>query len=137
MNEDEAKRDLVRRWLVKAWHDLAAAGKLAGGPDVYLDVAIYHCQQAAEKALKAFLVFHDQRFQKTHDLRVLVELARPFDATIDQCLDLAERLTPYATAFRYPSEVLDPDTERFQEALEAADMIYRFVLARLPQEAHP
>lgn len=85
MNEDEAKRDLMRRWLVKACHDLAAAGKLAGGPDVYLDVAIYHCQQAAEKALKALLVFHDQRFQKTHDLRVLVELARPFDATIDQC----------------------------------------------------
>jgi len=57
MNEDEAKRDLVRRWLVKAWHDLAAARKLAGGPDAYLDVAIYHCQQAAEKALKAFLAF--------------------------------------------------------------------------------
>lgn len=53
MSEDEAKRDLMRRWLVKAWHELAAAGKLSGGPDVYLDVAIYHCQQAAEKALKA------------------------------------------------------------------------------------
>jgi HEPN domain-containing protein len=83
MNEDEAKRDLVRRWLVKAWHDLAAAGKLAGGPDVYLDVAIYHCQRAAEKALKAFVVFHDERFQKTYDLRVLVELARPFDMSVD------------------------------------------------------
>jgi hypothetical protein len=71
---------------------------------VYLDVAIYHCQQAAEKALKALLVFHNQRFQKTHDLRVLVELARPFDATIDQCLDLAERLTPYATASVIPAK---------------------------------
>jgi hypothetical protein len=66
---------------------------------------------------------------------VLVELARPFDTSVDQCLDLAEPLT--ATAFRYPSEVLEPDTERFQEALEAADMIYRFVLARLRQETHP
>lgn len=45
-----------------------------------------------------------------------------------------------STAFRYPSEVLEPDTERFQEALEAADMIYRFVLlARLdiPRRARP
>ena len=55
-----AKQELVRNWLTVAQHDLAASGKLSTGPDPYLDVAIYHCQQTAEKALKGYLVFHDQ-----------------------------------------------------------------------------
>jgi len=70
---------LVQTWLVKAQHDLASARKLSAGPDPYLDVAIYHCQQAAEKAVKGFLVFHDQPFEKTHDVEVLVELARRYE----------------------------------------------------------
>ena len=52
---DDAKNDLVRQWLLKADHDLAAAEKLSGGDEPLLDTAIYHCQQAAEKALKGFM----------------------------------------------------------------------------------
>ncbi len=69
---DEAKRQLVQSWLIKAQHDLATARKLAADPEPYLDTAIYHCQQAAEKAVKGFLVFHDEEFEKTHNLPLLV-----------------------------------------------------------------
>ena len=67
-----AKLELVRNWLTIAYHDLAAAKKLSTGSDPYFDVAVYHCQQAAEKAVKGFLVFHDQPFEKTHDIGVLI-----------------------------------------------------------------
>jgi HEPN domain-containing protein len=30
--------------------------------------ATFHCQQAVEKAMKAFLTWHDRIFRKTHDL---------------------------------------------------------------------
>ena len=50
-----AKLELVQNWLIKAQHDLAAARKLSVGPDPYLDVAVYHCQQAAEKAVAVLL----------------------------------------------------------------------------------
>lgn len=83
----DAKHELVRLWLLKAQRDLAAAQKIAGREDAYLDVAIYLCQQAAEKALKGFLVFHDQRFEKTHDLSLLVDLAVRFDPGFTQWLD--------------------------------------------------
>ena len=43
---DDAKRDLVRGWLLRALHDLASARKLAAGADPLLDTAIYHCQQS-------------------------------------------------------------------------------------------
>jgi len=35
-------------------------------------VAVYHCQQAAEKAVKAFLVHHGKTYERTHDIEVLV-----------------------------------------------------------------
>jgi len=87
---DEAKRNLVKAWLIKAQHDLAVARKLSVEPESYLDSAIYHCQQTAEKAIKAFLVFHDLRFDKTHDLRPLIGLAQPLDARFSSFLDAAE-----------------------------------------------
>ncbi|MGH7598574.1 MAG: HEPN domain-containing protein [bacterium] len=134
---DETKRDLLKAWLVKAQHDLAAARKLSAEPDSYLDTAIYHCQQAAEKAIKAFLVFHDQRFEKTHDLEVLIGLAQKYETKFSTFLNAAVLLTPYAAAFRYPGDILDPTQEQFDEALSAADSVWQFVLSVLPAEVHP
>ncbi|MEW6107540.1 MAG: HEPN domain-containing protein, partial [Bacillota bacterium] len=37
------------------------------------DTACFHCQQAAEKHLKAFLAYHERPIPHTHDLE---ELAR-------------------------------------------------------------
>lgn len=132
-----AKQELVRNWLIKAQHDLASARKLSTGPDPYLDVAIYHCQQAAEKAVKGFLVFHDQPFEKTHDVEVLVTLARQNNSGFSTWLEAAIRLTPYATEFRYPGDLLGPDRDEFEQALEAASGLYVFVLALLPPDVHP
>lgn len=69
-----AKLELVQNWLLKAQRDLLAARRLASGTDPFLDIAVYHCQQAAEKAVKGFLVYRDQPFEKTHDVEVLVSL---------------------------------------------------------------
>jgi HEPN domain-containing protein len=47
----DAKAQLVQSWLTKAQHDLASARVLAASGPSLLDTAIYHCQQAAEKAV--------------------------------------------------------------------------------------
>lgn len=133
----EAKLQLVRSWLIKAHRDLAAARKLAADPVPYLDVAIYHCQQAAEKAVKGFLVHHDQRFEKTHDIRLLITLAASVETGFQSLQEAGEALTPYATAFRYPGEVLEPDHDEFDRALQVAEGPFAFVLSRLPVEVHP
>lgn len=59
---DEAACQLVRDWLIRARQDLKAAHVLAAGPEPLLDTAIYHCQQAAEKAVKAWLQSRDDPF---------------------------------------------------------------------------
>lgn len=134
---DEATQELTRAWLMKAQIDLGAARKLATGPDRYLDTAIYHCQQAAEKALKGFLTFQGQRFEQVHNLPLLVTQAITLEPSFSAWLDAAERLTPYATLFRYPGDVLEPDPGEFALALADAEQFYAFILGLLPQNVHP
>jgi len=134
---DEARRRLVQGWLIKAQHDLATARKLGEGPSPLLDTAIYHCQQAAEKAVKGFLAYHDQTVVKTHDVRFLVNQALPFEPGFEKWIEAAECVTPYATAYRYPDEVLEPDQGEFETARDAAAGLVAFVLRVLPAEVHP
>jgi HEPN domain-containing protein len=45
----------TRAWFAKAFHDIRAAEALATASPPLSDEAVFHCQQAAEKALKGFL----------------------------------------------------------------------------------
>jgi HEPN domain-containing protein len=134
---DEARRRLVQGWLIKAQHDLATAHRLGDDASPILDTAIYHCQQAAEKAVKGFLAFHDHAVVKTHDVRFLVNQALALEPLFDEWLEAAECVTPYATAYRYPDEVLEPDAEEFEAAKAAAIGLVAFVLRMLPEEVNP
>ncbi len=130
----DAKHSLVRKWLAKARRDLLSAKRLARGSEPYLDTAIYHCQQCAEKAIKGWLVYNDQSFEKTHDLRLLVTLASEIEPGFTEWFDAAEQVSPYATAYRYPGETLEPTEDEFQQAFKAANRFYDFVCSKLPME---
>jgi HEPN domain-containing protein len=97
----DEKLELVREWLTKAMLDLKAARTISENVPQYLDGAAFHCQQAVEKAIKALLTLHDQRFGKTHDLELLAfALSRPCPtlsfgrASMGARLDTCERLPP-------------------------------------------
>lgn len=134
---DEAKKELVRGWLTRASHDLAAGRVLGASRAPLRDVAVYHCQQAAEKAHKAYLVFHDRRVEKTHDLRLLVERAAEIEPGFSTRLDAADRLAPYATMYRYPGVEEQPDEGDFEGAVGDASRLYQQVLTYFPPDVHP
>jgi HEPN domain-containing protein len=134
---DEAKEIEIRNWLTKAAHDLGSARRLLEGDEPLLDTAVFHCQQAAEKSLKAYLTFCDEPFDKIHTLGILVAQCERYDAAFAQLREAAVTLTPYAVRFRYPGEVLEPFPEEAHYALELAQQVYEFVLTRLPQEVYP
>lgn len=129
----------AKAWMVKAWRDLETARRAADGEPPFYDVAVYHCQQSAEKAVKAFLVHHGKPYEKTHDIEVLADLAGEIDSAFSQLADAADALTPYATRFRYPNSTfsIEPQPVEYREALQHAKTIFEFVLSRLPKEARP
>jgi len=77
MSPHELRANEAHAWLAKASDDLECATVLAAfGHEAK---ALYHCQQATEKALKAFLTWHDQPFRKTHNLRELGDACAAID----------------------------------------------------------
>jgi HEPN domain-containing protein len=114
---EEVIRDFVQQWLEKAEGDLAAAEILAQAeiPDYF--PCAFHCQQAAEKFLKAYLVYHQIEFRKTHDLARLLELASQADPGLQVDLAACDWLTPFGVEFRYPGEYPAVDHTTAQKAL--------------------
>jgi HEPN domain-containing protein len=133
----DAKAQLVRGWLTKAQHDLASARVLAASTPPLLDTAIYHCQQAAEKAVKGYLVFCDQEFERVHDIEVLIRSAMSCAAEFTNWIDVGTQLTPYARIYRYPEYATEPNEDQFDQALSAAEGVYEFVLSLLPEGMRP
>jgi HEPN domain-containing protein len=127
----------TQRWLIKAANDLRGADiDLAADPPLLEDV-MFHCQQAAEKSLKAFLIFHNRPFRKTHSIEEIGESCLDIDKTLAPIIDNAVPLTEYAWAFRYPGEPEIPSIEEAKESLALARSVYQSVLDRIPEEAYP
>jgi HEPN domain-containing protein len=122
---------LHESWLLKANNDLTSSKKLMKGEDAVLDTAIYHTQQCAEKALKAYLAYKQHPIEKTHDVEYLIELCSEYDPEFGNLIEESEKLNPYSTFFRYPGPVLEPEKEDVYEAIEIAKKILASVTEKI------
>ena len=116
--------DLARAWHRKAASDLAAVEACLQA-ERGLDAACFHCQQAAEKALKAFLISRDQEFPRTHDLRRLVALCAKVEPRFNSLTTVVNKLNPHAVDFRYEPDFW-PDAKLVAELLDDARSVVDF-----------
>ena len=104
MRHDPARIADTKAWLVRASRDLRAAGHdLSASPPLF-DAVVFHCQQAAEKSLKAFLTWHDHAFRRTDSLEELREECLQIEASLRTVIDRSVPLTRYAWLYRYPGD---------------------------------
>ena len=110
MKPDESRLALVRPWIAKADVDYRTAERLL---PIRESIA-FHCQQAAEKYLKAFLVLRGVEFPKTHSISRLLDLVSSIAPELAAALEEAEFLTPFGVEIRYPGDLpeLLPGQER-------------------------
>ena len=127
----------VRAWLRKAAVDLRAAEHERTAKPPITEDMVFHCQQLAEKTLKAFLCWHDLPFRKTHNLIELGEACVTLDKILELVLRRAAILTEYAWRFRYPGDPEKPTIEETDTALALARDVYDAVVTRLPEAARP
>ena len=137
MQPDPVRVADTRAWLVKAAHDLRAGESSLKLEPPLTDDAVFHAQQLAEKALKAFLTWHDQPFRKTHNLVEIGQACVTIDASLQLVLSRAGRLTEYAWKYRYPGDPDEPTLPEAKAALVLAHEVYEEILARLPAEVRP
>lgn len=126
----------VAAWLQKASHDLETAHRALHAGRPITDTAAYHCHQAAEKSLKAFLASRLEPLVKTHDLMDLLTRCAAADARFANWADRISELSAFGTVLRYPSVDADPAVSDVTAALQTAQEFRDFVSAivgdRLP-----
>ena len=118
------------QWLQHARRDLRAAELCV---EELPAEALYHCQQAAEKAFKALLTFHQVPFRKTHELPELAAACILIDPSLDSEIRTpAVKLTRYSWLFRYPGAPYEPDVEEAVEGRAHAIAVESAISRRLP-----
>jgi len=131
MNEELQK--IVDNWLNYADEDL----ELAKRELKYLDEEIlirtvcFHCQQAIEKNLKAFLIANKVNFRKTHDLDELKELCIEIDKEFEKFE--VSILSIYAVETRYPDYFEIPTLEEAKQAFQLASEIRNFINLKIKE----
>lgn len=117
--------DAAREWLSVIDDDLRQVVNNLDGPRPSPTGAAYHCQQAAEKLVKALLVLLDQDFPRTHDIAALIGLIPPHHPLRNE-LTHFRQLTPYAVAYRYPAEDEweKPDAKELRTWLNAIEQSF-------------
>jgi len=125
------KAELIREWMHKAEHDLGMAELALENRPEYTDSICFHCQQAVEKYLKAYLVFLDIRFERKHNLGYLLDLINEKEKVPEELYDLAENLEDYAVEARYPDDWTEIPLEEAQAAFSMAKQIKMFLLERI------
>ncbi|HCB93468.1 MAG TPA: hypothetical protein DEP57_06630 [Selenomonas sp.] len=120
---DEGYLEDAKEWLSFATDDLGVAKHLY---ETYyprpLAIICFHCQQAAEKAVKSIIVLNGSQggMPKKHDILLLLNQVKHMVMIDERFYDYADTLAPYGVAMRYPSELVLEDRHA-KKAIEMAD----------------
>jgi HEPN domain-containing protein len=128
MNKEKA--DYIRNWLYRAREDLAVIKDLLNSnQEAFTSTICFHAQQAVEKYLKAFLIFHDVDFPRTHDVDFLLMECQKIDSKSFN-IDL-KSLTEFGVSIRYPDDFYIPSVkesnEYFEIALTVSEIIEKLI----------
>lgn len=102
----------TRSWLRKASEDVRAAEVARGAEPPLRDAAVFHCQQAAEKAIKGFLTLHARPFRKTHSIEEIGECVAKSPSGRNE----AKSAFTSSGAFRCHSQIRDEASGGMQHA---------------------
>ena len=122
-------RNYIEGWFEKANNDLISAQRLIEIEPMVLDNACFHCQQAIEKYLKAFLIFKGQDIERTHNINFLLSECAQHDIDFND-ID-TKNINAFAVQIRYPDDTLMPDLSEAREYYQIALGIKKQVLDKV------
>jgi HEPN domain-containing protein len=128
---EQALLELVRQWLAKADLDYRTAERLLRDTEPIRESIAFHCQQAAEKYMKAFLVWKGIEFPKTHSIGQLLDLISATSPELASTLDETVFLTPFGVEIRYPGDLPEVLPGQEQTAFRLARATRDAIRARM------
>lgn len=123
------------KWLEKAGEDELFCKAVLKRKDAPPAPFCFLCQQAAEKYLKALLVFHKKEYPKIHDLKRLATILEPLVPDIFDIEEAFNILNKYYVITRYPADFPEGFTwQDAEEAFDATTRVKKFILKKLKAE---
>ncbi|MCP5103263.1 MAG: HEPN domain-containing protein [bacterium] len=121
----------IDNWLKKADSDLKIVEHELelSEEETVKDGACFHCQQAVEKYLKAFLISHKVDFPRTHSIEYLLEQAAKIDERFSD-IDVDE-LSDFGVDIRYPDSFYVPEIDEVTFYYDLAIKIKTLVLEKI------
>lgn len=120
------KEEYLNNWIYRAREDISVMENLAkAGIEYYTSTICFHAQQAVEKYLKSFLIFHDTDFPRTHDVDFLLFECQKIDFNNFQ-FDF-KSLTEFGVSVRYPDDFYVPGVNETKEYLDIAQEVAKTV----------
>lgn len=118
-------------WIKKSAADIKAAGILkkyeAGN-----DYVAFHSQQAIEKALKGYLLYHTGELEEGHSLIFLCKKAIAFEPYFKEFLKDCAYVNQYYIETRYPADFpLEVSDEEAEECIKLAERIYQYISVKI------
>lgn len=125
--------EVSKQWVAKARNDLLNADNNLKAEEIPFDTVCFHCQQAAEKFLKAYLVANGNSYPISHDLILILEKILPLNASAEELRNDLALLMPYAVEIRYPDDWFMPTEEDAKEAREAVSHVMSWLQNAMPE----
>lgn len=125
--------EILKQWLLKAANDLKNAHIVIQHSDPPTDTIIYHCQQAIEKYLKAYLTYRNIEFPRTHDLERLLQKCIDSETPFQTLSEWILQVNSYGTGLRYPDNFYMPSEEEAQSMLQITEKIIQWVSNVFPE----
>ena len=118
---------LPRDWFGKGKTDIKTVELLlTHGGDT--EVAAMHIQQAVEKFLKGYLLFHKWKLKRTHDLVELLDYAVEHNPKLEKFRRFCEKATAFYFESRYPFFQQEPAKKEIEYALDETRELVDIVL---------
>ena len=109
-----------------AWGDLEYA-KVPISGRMRAANSCYMAHQAAEKALKAYIIFLGEDPPWKHDLELLLKRIKFFGIVVPLNVDSSVAILNPFGGVRYPGDDPDPDSSERQLSIESAEIIVQWV----------
>ena len=116
-------------WLKRAYSSLELA-KFSNNELVFYEDLCYQAQQAAEKGLKALLIYYGIEPQKTHSLFILLQELENFTELNDEIKEVL-KLYNFAIQTRYPGDYDTIEKDEYEESILIAEKCLKWVEERL------
>jgi HEPN domain-containing protein len=124
MSDLEHAKDM----LTMAREDLDALHAMGDNPAFIDKIFGFHAQQAAEKALKAWLSFIQVKYPLIHDLKELMELLQDNEQTVPPEFGQLSTLTKFAVQRRYEIPSLSDQPLDRSSTLRQIERLFNHVM---------